>query len=247
MLDNEKFFDQISDYYNDMINFDKALANRKKALSGFITPDMNTAVDLGCGTGLDSISLALNNLQVTSFDISEGMIAKASAKAKSLNLNIDFNKYSLPEIPEAFHNRYDLAVSLGNTLANLDFEQLKLAILKAYKLLKEKGCLLIQILNYEQLLRNNERIVNITEVEERYFLRFYDFLENSINFNILTYLKNDLTKYHLTTTKLFPHSSSTINRLLSDIGFKSIQSYRSFDKNAFEPEGSKDLIIYACK
>lgn len=247
MLNNEIFFDQISGYYNDMISFEKALVNRKKALSEFITSDTIDAVDLGCGTGLDSISLALNNLKVTSFDISDGMISKALDKSKSLNLKIEFNKYSIPDIPLTFHNKYDLAVSLGNTLANLNIQQLKLAVLKAYNLLKEKGTFLIQILNYEQLIRSSERIVNITQSEDKHFIRFYDFLNDSINFNILTYSKDNLKDYHFSTTTLYPHSSEILKAFLTESGFKKVELYSSFNKDPFIADSSKDLLISATK
>jgi len=247
MLNNELFFDHVSEYYDDMIGFDKALVNRKAVLKTFIRPNMSDAVDLGCGTGLDSLSLALNGLNVTSFDISEGMLEQAAIRADEMDVIIDFNKSSLPDIPESFHDKYNLAVSLGNTLAIIDRNLLKSTISKAYSLLKNDGEFLLQILNFPRLIKNSERIINITRSTEKYFIRFYDFLDDSVDFNILSYEVANPKKHDLVTTKLYPYSVDEIIALLKEAGFTKNNIYGSLSKSQFESEKSNDVVILAEK
>lgn len=246
-MNNEEFFDGVSEFYDDMISFDTALANRRGALSEFIPSSAKYAADLGCGTGLDSLSLALNGLDVTAFDISQGMLDNAFTKARQHALNIKFNKYSLTDIPSEYNGRFDMAVSLGNTLANLNESQLEEALSRAYAILKENGTLLLQILNYHPLQKNNERIINITENGSTYFVRFYDFLGEGLQFNILSFDKNDAKKRELKSTLLYPHEEEVFRVLLTEAGFKDFKVYGSLTKSPFDPANSKDMIISVVK
>lgn len=247
MLSGESFFDRLAEYYDDMINFEASLARRKEMLKQFVLPGMKDAADLGCGTGLDSISLALNGLNVTSFDISDGMLEQAAIRADEMDVSIDFNKYSLPDIPEEFSGKFDLAVSMGNTMALLEKGELMPALDKAYKLLRSNGFLLVQILNFPKLINSSNRIVNITKNGERHFVRFYDFLPGFINFNVLSYSSENLKKYDMITTKLNPYSADEMVPALKEAGFKEIFIYGGLNKSGFEPDKSSDVVILARK
>ncbi len=72
----ESFYNAISSFYDDMIDFNKSLEKRKLILQKFIKDDYKTAADLGCGSGLDSIALSSLGLKVTPFDPFEKMIMK---------------------------------------------------------------------------------------------------------------------------------------------------------------------------
>jgi SAM-dependent methyltransferase len=247
MTSNESFFNSISEFYDRMTGFDNALTAKKEAYKKFIPNEGSTTADLGCGTGLDSIALTLNGLTVTAFDISKGMIDKAAEKAKALNLHIDFYNYSITDIPAKFHNSFTFAVSMGNTLANLNLEELKTAIDNIYSMLKPKGTLLLQILNYEKILAEKERIVKITERDEKYYVRFYDFHEDTLDFNILSFDKKELKNKRLITTKIYPYTSNEIIDLLSAQGFSDINIFGNLKKDLFDRKKSMDLIVTAVK
>lgn len=247
MVNNEEFFDGISGFYDEMISFDAALVNRKKALAALITPEMKSAADLGCGTGLDSLALAQNGLAVTSFDISEGMLNKAKEKAKQLSLDIKFYKTSLTQIPHEYFGKFDLVVSLGNTIANISRIDLEKVIHNAHELLKENGTLIIQILNYKPLENKNERIINITQSSDKYFVRFYDFYTEYVQFNILSFDKNNPKQRELTATMLFPHEAELFKEMLVADGFINLELHGDFSKSTFDKSLSKDLILKAKK
>jgi SAM-dependent methyltransferase len=230
-----------------MTGFDNVLFGRRDAYKKFIPQGANYAADLGCGTGLDSIALSLNGLNVTAFDISEGMLGKAAEKAAALNLQIDFQNYSLADIPGEFSNRFSFAVSMGNTLANLDLTEIKRAITNIYAILEPGGKLLMQILNYEKIIKRKERIVKITEEEDKYYVRFYDFHAETLDFNILSFDKKELKNKQLVTTKLYPYTSAEFTELLSAGGFSKIKCLGNLNKDLFDSEKSQDLVITAVK
>ncbi len=151
--------------------------------------------------GVDSISLSQLGLNVTSFDPSLEMINTARTNSEKHNCKIDFHNFSANEIPKTFYNKFDLVVSLGNTFANIPFTKIEKSVAKLFKLLKKDGRVLIQILNYEKILREKERIVNITKKDDEYFIRFYDFGKKDLTFNILKFNADQTSQERINLNK----------------------------------------------
>ena len=118
---------------------------------------------------------------------------------------------------------------------------------KCYLILKPNGILSIQLLNYEKILTENKRIINITEGSEKFYVRFYDFTGTEIIFNILTFSKLNLSDNSLISTLIYPHLQSDFITGLRKVGFSSFHFYSDFDLSSFEREQSGDLIIKAEK
>jgi glycine/sarcosine N-methyltransferase len=242
-----EFYDEVAGYYNEMINFDEALKNRESAFRKFVSEDMKTAADIGCGTGIDSIALAKCGLKVTAFDISEKMIEKAESTAKAYGAEISFLQSTADEIPALYNNSFSLVVSLGNTLANLDEVQVNKSLRIIFNLLQEKGVFLMQVLNFARILEEKERIVNITRNGNYYYTRFYDFEDKAINFNILRFNAVNTGERTIDTSKLYSHSYQYLSEQVKDAGFSEIKLWENFNRKPFEPASSKDLFIEAIK
>jgi glycine/sarcosine N-methyltransferase len=247
ILSNKAFYDELASDYDDMISFENAVAKKKKLLKSFLTSEMKSAADIGCGSGVDSIALTLSGLKVTAFDHSREMLKIAEANAARMNTKIELHNYSADNIPDKFNNQFDLVVSLGNTFANISIDKFIDSINTCQDLLKPKGQLLIQVLNYEKLISENQRIVNIREGKDNYFIRFYDFLDEYILFNILTFSKTDLAQYKLISTKIYPHTLENFKSGLEKAGFNTFQYYSNFELSSFNLKQSKDLVVTAIK
>jgi len=241
------FYDNISGFYDEMISFDSSLKSRYELLKNFIKPRMKTAADLGCGTGLDSISLALAGLEVTAFDISEGMIKEAAKNAVKKGVNIKFVNTEIDKIPAEYHKNFDLAVSLGNTLANLNPKTTKAALNNSRKILKKNGMLIIQLLNYELIRKINKRIVKISSVNDKTIIRFYDIFKDKFYFNILKFSNSNPSEYELNTSAIYPYNKKSINEMLKCAGLSNIKFYGSLKLDKFEKSLSGDLVITAFK
>ncbi len=140
-----------------------------------------------------------------------------------------------------------MVVSLGNTFANIPKERFLKSLKRCYDILKPNGKLVIQVLNYEKILADKQRIVNITESADKYFIRFYDFTTEHIVFNILTFSKTDPGQNKLISTKIYPHSRENIESGLERAGFNSVQFYSDFQLAPYNKEQAKDLFIVATK
>ncbi len=185
--------------------------------------------------------------KVKSFDPSAQMLDKAKLNAKNRGIDLDSYQFGASQIPDDFNGKFDMVISFGNTFANIEKESFQPSIRKCYDLLNEQGSLFIQVLNYKLIIKEKKRIVNITESEKYFFIRFYDFDEDKINFNILKFSKANPKENNLITTSVFPYTAIDFNNSLLKTGFNSVKIYSDFNKNNSMRRNQKILFIKAVK
>lgn len=246
-MDNKTFYNNLAASYDEMIPFNAALERKRKSLKGILKSGMKTTADLGCGTGVDSIALSQLGLEVTGFDLSAEMLKKAEANSVRSAVKISFHSKSVDKISASFHGKFDLVLSLGNTFANIPKHVFDKSIEKCFNLLGKNGMLVIQILNYEKILKMKNRILNINEGDDEFYVRFFDFEENRLFFNILAFNKYHTEGNITITTELFPYNKNDFEQSLSKAGFskKEFSSILAGDK--FDPDVSRDLFVKAFK
>jgi ubiquinone/menaquinone biosynthesis C-methylase UbiE len=246
-MQNKKFFDKASAFFDNMTNSPKVINSRKIQLQKFLTANMKKAADLGCGTGNDSIALSLNGLKVDGFDISNSMIKTAKINSQKYTVNTKYYNKSIDGIPSNFYNKYDIAVSLGNSIANVEKELLLPSFRKIYRILKHNSIFIMQILNFDAIKKANQRIINITKNSPDIFVRFYDSFAFPMNFNILRFDENNMKNFELLTTVLYPYDKDMLISNLRKAGFTKVSAYSDLDKNKFLKYKSKDLVLVAEK
>ncbi len=245
-LSAEKFYDAASDFYEQMIDFEKNMELRISAYKN-IFPQTCVIADLGCGIGLDSIALAKNGHTVTAFDVSSQMIETAKLNAKKYNTEIEFKINSISALPKKYKNKFNSVVCVGNTVAHLNAYNLSSALERIYGLLMPGGKLFIHILNYKKIIAENKRINNIANREGKTIIRFYDFFNDLIRFNILTFDTARPKDFQLISTKHFPHSQKKLLAVLKNAGFSKLKCYGNFALQKYLSSESKDLFIEAIK
>ncbi|MEW6701911.1 MAG: class I SAM-dependent methyltransferase [Bacteroidota bacterium] len=246
VLPADNFYDEVSEFYDKMIDFEKNLDLRIHAYQK-IFPEKGTAVDFGCGIGLDSIALAMNGHKVTAFDVSSKMIEETKQNAAKFRLNIKAYTQSFESVPKNFNGKFNYVVSVGNTIAHLKANQLKRAIEKIYKMILPGGKIFLHILNYELIKNQKMRINNIANRDGKIIIRFYDFLTDNLDFNILSFHQNSPKDFQLVTTKHYPHKKSEIAFYLNAAGFTGIKFMKNFAGEKFNVRDSKDLFVEATK
>ncbi len=246
LLKADSFYNEISEFYEKMIDFEKNLELRVNAYKKIFPAEGKTA-DLGCGVGLDSLALAINQHKVTAFDISPKMIEETKRNAIKYNVDITPHVHSFQTIPKSFNQRFNSVISVGNTIAHINSRQLNSAIKRMYQLLLPGGKIFLHILNYQMIKKENKRINNIANRDGKIIIRFYDFRKNDLDFNILSFPQNSPKEFQLATTKHYPHSAREIKSFLKEAGFIKIKLMKNFSGDKFNISDSKDLFIEASR
>lgn len=242
-MNNSEFYNSFAEDYNSMIPLEKQIQLKTKFFKHFISDETKSAADLGAGSGADSIALAKLGLDVIAFEPSQEMLKQAEANFAKQNVSLKIHNKRIAEIDNSFHNSFDFVVSLGNTFANINNEEIEQSIVKVINLLKPGGKAILQLLNYEKVLNEKERIINITESSEKQFIRFYDFCDDKVYFNILSFYKNDFSNRQLITTRIFPYTKSLLEYLFHQSGISKIKCFGDNKLNEYDKLKSPNLIL----
>lgn len=246
-MTNSNFYNDIAEQYDEMIPLEKQIQNKIDFIRTLSLESGKAAADIGAGSGADSIALAESGLNVTAFEPSSQMLKYAKENFKKQNVKVEIYNRKVVEIDKSFFNSFDYILSLGNTFANISHDEIEDSVNQIFRLLKSNGKAVIQILNYTKVLKEKERIVNITESNEKQFIRFYDFCDDKIFFNILSFKKNNSTERKLITTEIFPYTKSFLESLFLESGFNKVEYYGDMKLNGFNESVSNNLIIIAEK
>lgn len=244
MIKNSEFFNKLSDDYDQMIDFENSLKNKSRTLLNFISPTDRYALDLGCGTGADSITLSKLNLVVDAVDHSKGMLKQAILNAKRFDTEINFIHSSLNDL-DLTAKEYDIIVSLGNTMANIDSNDLGILMKKLWAYLSNGGKIVIQIINFAKLPASGTHILNTFENDAVSIIRKYHIKPKSIDFIID---KTDKIKKNSSQiiTKLYPHSVDDFEKFAKEIGF-TLEIYGDLNKSPFKAKESSNLVAVLIK
>ena len=155
--------------------------------------------------------------------------------------NVQFKVMDMKNI----EGHYDGIYCIGNTLAHLNDEtEIKNMVEKFYHCLNENGTLVIQIVNYERILKNHIETLPLIKNDKVEFIRHYQFNLPYLNFSTTLNTQNQTFKQ---TTKLYPIQYETLMKMLKEAHFNDIVCYGSFDYARFDLESSFSLVIKARK
>ena len=104
-------------------------------------------LDIGCGTGRHAIELARRGYSVVGIDLSESMLTKARAKARSCGVQAEFVRGDARHLH--FTDEFDLAIMLcGGAFPLMETDEMNFMILQsASNALRDKGKFIFTTLN----------------------------------------------------------------------------------------------------
>jgi len=242
------FYDEIANYYDDMTRFKERLVSEKKIMKAWMDKyDFQIVLDAACGSGLHTIVLTQLGVSATGIDISARMIAGALKNAQEMDLHSHFAQAALDEIDQKIKGKFDTVFILGNSLPHLSSErEIKNSLVGLKKILTDKGRLIIQILNYDHILNKKQRVISVSRNSDHEFIRFYDFINPYVRFNVLhIHWQNGNAQHEINSTILYPYTLSEISKILADEGYGIQDLYGSMNFDVYNNEQSKNLIVVA--
>lgn len=191
----------LAHHYDELFPLDDQI---KPFLEGFLYSQGN-ALDLGCGTGRLTQIMHDGGMQVIGIDLDEVMIEVARMKHPDVHFKVQ-------NMLDAFEDKtYDLITCFGNTLPHLDEKSLENFLKLVSNHLSNRGVLIIQMLNYDLVMRNRPRSLKTIEKPNLKFERLYTYIDDHISFETrLTIHETTLSGTH----QLYPHLMSTLTHLI---------------------------------
>jgi SAM-dependent methyltransferase len=245
-----RFYDGVSDYYDRMTGFAKRLEQEKPVIKRWLDRYHFTKVlDAGCGSGLYTILLNQLGVAATGIDISSKMIRLAAKNAKRLEVPATFLRSSFTDLHHTVNDVFDAIMILGNSLVHILKPKELLSLLSVMKeRLKPNGCIIIQILNYDKIIREQKRIVAISGQKNNHYIRFYDFGQPLLHFNSLhIQWVNGNSHHNLMTIEHYPYRKNELTGLLKSGGYHIPDLFGSMRFDVFDDRTSANCIIVAQK
>ena len=243
-MNAERFYDDLAADYDAMTAFETRLEQQQRQLQGLLARlPARRAVDMGCGTGVHAIALARLGLEVTGVDLSTAMLERARSHAARFDAELHFHHGDfLADLPRS---DADLILCLGNSIPHLPSPEALTEVLSHWRsLLSPGGRLLVQLLNYERILEERERIVNIRLDGKRTIIRFYDFLPDGLQFNVLSVLHDAPQSHQLISTRLSPFTAEDMLTAARTAGYASCEVHADLAFTPFE-DGAQNCVLHA--
>jgi SAM-dependent methyltransferase len=151
-----------------------------------------------------------------------------------------------------FSEGFDLITCMGDTVAHVKSgQELKKLFQEVYKSLNPGGLFVIQARNYDFIMKHQARfappIGSRNGTEETLFFRLLDFNPKSLNLNVAKFRWHENRwESSVYTTEVFPYLKKELESALKSVGFAKLESYRNYNFEDYDPNGS-DVILIAQK
>jgi 2-polyprenyl-3-methyl-5-hydroxy-6-metoxy-1,4-benzoquinol methylase len=242
-----QFYNHLSEIYDDATLSHERFVKEKNFFESVLkNRKISTAMDAGAGTGFHSMLLASLGIEVTAIDASAKMLSilkRNAGKQKLKTVQSDF--LSLHCLKE----KYDLIVCMGNSLPHSSPKE-RIKILKIfYRLLNPGGMIIIQTINYKNILDNKFKIQNIKKLKNKTIIRFYDLVGNKIYFNfiLIPYSAKGKNRHKINSILHYPIQKNDFKDDLTKARFKDIVLYGDMALSSFNENISNDIIALAQK
>jgi len=244
-------YDNLANSYDLLISWKRRLKREKPFFSHFFKQyRVRRILDTACGTGVHAVAFHDWGYYVVGTDISAPMVEMSRQNAG--DRPIEFVQAGFDEL-STLGSSFDAVTCLGNSLPHvLEDTEIDNALSKMYSVLLPGGIIIIHGNNYDRILSQQERFMPLVQTRndgsEFLFLRFFDFNDDILTFNVVTLQKDN------GTWRMLPDSSkhraltkSALIARLEKAGFTICNIFGGYPNEHFDPEQSDNLIIVAQK
>jgi len=200
-------------------------------------------LDCGCGTGSLAIELGRRSAGVDAFDLDATMVSKAKDKRPQA-IDVRFSENDLLRFGDDYAtDSFDLVYCLGNTLAHLpSLNEVAAYVNAASKLLKEGGTVLMQVVNYDWVVKNKiSHLPTINSDNYEFERNYIPESHGVIQFSTILTDKNTNESF-TQAIPLIPILKNDLAKILSD-QFTEIQFFGSLKKEDWSEESFHTVVV----
>ena len=238
------FYNMLAKYYSNIFPLSE---NHISLFDSVINKDAMIGLDIGCATGILTHVLQRTIPSMIGIDLSETMISVA----KELNpkKEIEFKVMDMTAIALEFKSQtFDVITCLGNTLVHVNHESVKKLLHDTQDCLKKDGQFIIQVVNYDLILKEKRTSLPSIMNQNIEFHREYVFLEdNSTILFSATLVDLHSGKLFKDETVLYPLTHSQLSELLNENGFEISNEFGAWNMSPYDSHSSPSLILVAKK
>jgi SAM-dependent methyltransferase len=180
------------------------------------------------------------------------MIQKARTNSVTCGVTVEYILGDFMNMSKRFSEGFDLVTCLGDTVAHVrSVQDLKKLFQEVYKSLNPGGLFVIQARNYDFIMKHQARFTPPTGsrngTEETLFFRLLDFHPKALNLSIAKFRWHENRwESSVYTTEIHPYLKKELESALKSVGFAKLDSYRNYNFEDYDPNGS-DIILIAQK
>ncbi len=200
----------------------------------------NNILDLGCGRGRHSITLAQRGYNVTGIDLSKKAIAKAKRIADQRNLkNVEF---FVRDMRSPIPKQFDAIVNLFTTFGYfLEDEENEKVLRNSKNMLNREGILFIDYLNPEYVRTNI--VPSESGVYENLTYNVARKIDDGMVFKTIQFSGDSLEKPVKYRERVKLYRLEWFKKVLDEIGFKIVETYGNYEGAPFLSDSPRMIII----
>lgn len=248
MTSSPSLYERIAAYYNEIFPLKEIRLDFVESQLPIPGRENLFLLDIGCATGELVFALSKSGHRVVGIDINRQMI-DAAKNVKTTNYRTGFLLMDMNRVGTAFnYSFFDAVLCLGNTLAHLENLQAVESFFSGiFKVLKERGVFLLQLVNYRRILDREITELPVIESSHCTFRReyAYDRKKHRIRFLGELHLKDSGETFESVET-LYPLTYEELEPALARAGFSRIDFYGNEHRSPYNPS-SPALIASAVK
>ena len=182
------------------------------------------------------------------------MIELARENAAAAGVDVTFFQAGLgdlTQIESCTGGSFDAVLCLGNSLPHLlSRDAVTEALADFAAVLRPGGVVVVQNRNFDRVWAEKQRFMPPQSHSggdgEWIFVRFYDFEESEVVFNMVRLRRTPQGwAQDVDATRLRPIFRDEMVLELREAGFDEIDLYGGYDRSAFDPDTSGDLLVVA--
>jgi SAM-dependent methyltransferase len=250
MPQDTDFYDAIAGDYDAITGS----GDRAAQAEGFVRElvsrhNVRSALDAACGTGAYAIPLARMGIRTVGADLSAGMLAQARRHGLQAGVSIEWVRAAMQELAWKVDGHFDAVLCMGNSIPHLLTDtDLEATLGGIAALLNPGGVVVLQLLNYSRLLARGERIVGVIRASDREYVRFYDFFDDRLRFNILEIIwRGDQGDCRIHSTMLRPYAPDGLRQALVRNGLTSVEVFSGLRFEPFDQTRAETVMLLGSK